>query len=138
MPVRPATALLRCSDKRLWRRRMEFYVGQARAVMDMSEVSVVGIDETSSKRGQNYITVVHDLERKRLLFATEGRDSQGVQAFVEDLEEHGGQASHIKHACVDMSAAYIKGISESFAHGCHQLGLLPCHPIGRRGDGCGA
>ena len=112
VPVRQAAALLRCTDKKLWR-RLAFYVEQARAVMDMSQVTVVGIDETSLKRGQSYITVVHDLEGKRLLFATEGRDGQTVEAFVEDLEDHGGRASGIKHACTDMSAAYIKGVGES-------------------------
>ncbi len=40
----------------------------------MSGVRYVGIDETSVKRGHEYITVVHDLEAKRLLFATPGRD----------------------------------------------------------------
>lgn len=39
----------------------------------MSTVSHIGIDETSVRRGQDYITVVHDLQVKRLLFATAGR-----------------------------------------------------------------
>ena len=61
LPVRQAAALLRCSDKQLWR-RIEHYVSAARALDDMSEVSIVGIDETSLRKGQNYITVVHDLD----------------------------------------------------------------------------
>ena len=40
--------------------------------MASAGVRTVGIDETSLRRGQHYITVVHDLDRKRLLFATEG------------------------------------------------------------------
>ena len=68
LPVRQAAALLRCSDKPLWR-RIEHYVSAARALDDMSEVSIVGIDETSLRKGQNYITVAHDLETKCLLFA---------------------------------------------------------------------
>ena len=87
LPVRQAAALLRCTDKQLWR-RIEFYVEQARARDDMSGVQIVGIDETSLRRGQNYITVVHDLDTKRLLFATEGREHQTVIDFVADLEAH--------------------------------------------------
>ena len=37
LPVRQAAALLRCADKPLWR-RIEYYVQQARAIDDMSEV----------------------------------------------------------------------------------------------------
>ena len=70
LPVRQAAALLRCADKQLWR-RIEHYVDEARARDDMSAVAIVGIDDTSLHKGQSYITVVHDLDAKRLLFATE-------------------------------------------------------------------
>ena len=108
LPVRQAAALLRCSDKQLWR-RIEFYVDQARALEDFAGVQIVGIDETSLRRGQNYITVVHDLEANRLLFATEGRDHQTVLDFVDDLKAHGGDPAEVRHVCMDMSAAYAKG-----------------------------
>lgn len=109
LPVRQAAALLRCADKQLWR-RIEFYVEQARALQDMSGVEIVGIDETSLRRGQNYITVVHDLDEKRLLFATEGREHQTVLDFVADLKAHGGDPEQVRHVCMDMSAAYAKGV----------------------------
>ena len=109
LPVRQAAALLRCSDKQLWR-RIEHYVSAARALDDMSEVSIVGIDETSLRRGQNYITVVHDLGAKRLLFACEGRDHQTVVDFADELKSHGGDPAQIEHVCQDMSGAYAKGV----------------------------
>ena len=94
LPVRQAAALLRCADKPLWR-RIEYYVQQARAIDDMSEVRTVGIDETSLRRGQHYITVVHDLAAKRLLFATEGRSHHSVLDFAQDLKAHGA-SEHMK------------------------------------------
>ena len=109
LPVRQAAVLLRCSDKQLWR-RIEHCVSAARALDDMSQVSVVGIDETSLRKGQNYITVVHDLQAKRLLFACEGRDHQAVVDFADDLKAHGGDPAQIAHVCQDMSAAYAKGV----------------------------
>lgn len=108
LPVRQAAALLRCSDKQLWL-RLEFYVNQARALEDFSGVQIVGIDETSLRRGQDYITVVHDLDAKRLLFATEGRDHQTVVEFAADLKVHGGDPAEVRHVCMDMSAAFAKG-----------------------------
>ena len=44
-----AAALLRCTDKQLWR-RIEFYVDRARALESFEGVQIVGIDETSLKR----------------------------------------------------------------------------------------
>jgi transposase len=110
LPVRQAASLLRCADKQLWR-RIEFYVEQARAKESHGGVHTVGIDETSLRRGQQYITVVHDLDAKRLLFATEGRDHQTVVDFAADLKAHGGDPAEVRHVCMDMSAAYAKGVA---------------------------
>ena len=96
LPVRQAAALLRCSDKQLWR-RIAHYVSQARALDDMFQVGIVGIDETSLRKGQNYITVAHDLDVKRLLYACEGRDHQTVVDFADDLKAHGGEPAQIQH-----------------------------------------
>ena len=112
LPVRQAARMLRVRDKQLWR-RIEHYVTQARAKQDMSKVRLVGIDETSLKRGQDYITVVHDLDEKRLLFATPGRDHATVERFAVDLEAHGCKRTAITNACIDMSAAFAKGIAKS-------------------------
>ncbi len=91
--------------------RIEFYVEQARALENFAGVELVGIDETSLRRGQDYITVVHDLDAKRLLFATEGRDHQTVVEFAANLEAHGGDPAEVCHVCMDMSAAYAKGVA---------------------------
>ncbi len=109
LPVKQAAALLRCADKQLWR-RIEHYVGEARALDDMCTVQIVGIDDTSMHRGQSYITVMHDLDAKRLLFATPGRDHQTVVDFAADLKAHGGDPEQVHHVCQDMSAAYAKGV----------------------------
>jgi transposase len=110
LPVRQAAALLRCADKQLWR-RIEHYVGQARTFEQFTGVQLVGIDEVSLRKGQNYLTVVHDLDAKRLLFATEGRTHQSVLEFVADLKAHGGEPAQVRHVCMDMSAAYALGVS---------------------------
>src|SRR5690606_32304177 len=112
LPVRQAANQMRVAPKRLWR-RVRHYVEVARAKDDMSGVRHVGIDETSVKRGHQYITVVHDLAAKRLLFACPGRDHQTLGACADDLRAHGGDPARIEHACIDMSAAYAKGIGQS-------------------------
>ena len=108
--MRQSARMLRVRDKQLWR-RIEHYVTEARRKQDMSKVRIVGIDETSLRRGQDYVTVVHDLEAKRLLFCTPGREHTTVQEFAVDLSAHGGEPTAIAHACMDMSAAYRKGVT---------------------------
>lgn len=111
LPVAHAARHLRADAKALWR-RIEHYVQAAREKDDMSGVRHVGIDETSLRKGQEYVTAVHDLEQKRLLFVTEGRDHQTLDAFAKDLAEHGGSAQAISHVSMDMSAAYLKGVQQ--------------------------
>ena len=108
MPLRQAANLLRCADKQLLR-RIAFNAGQARALESYAGVQTVGIDESSLRRGQHYITVVHDLDAERLLFATEGRDHQTVIDFASNLNAHGGDPGEVRQVCMDMSAANAKG-----------------------------
>jgi transposase len=115
LPVRQAATQMRVASKRLWR-RIRHYVDTARAKDDMRDVRHIGVDETSVKRGHEYITVVHDLQAKRLLFACPGRDHTTVEAFSADLQAHGGDPAQVAHVCMDMSAAYAKGVGEALPH----------------------
>ena len=112
LPVAQAARLMRVPAKRLWT-RIDHYIPAARALDDMSSTRLIGIDETSVKKGHEYITVVHDLQAKRLLFACAGKGHEAVAAFVQDLRAHGGEPEQVAHVCMDMSAAYIKGAGES-------------------------
>lgn len=64
-------------------------------------------------RGQAYITLVHDLDARRLLFATEGRDASAVACAADDLRAHGDDPQTIDTVCTDMSAAFIRSVSET-------------------------
>ena len=112
LPVAQAANLMRVAAKRLWT-RIGHYVPLARAKDDMSGVRRIGVDETSAKKGHAYITVVHDLDAKRLLFACAGRDHETVTDFAHDLTAHGGEAEAVQHVCMDMSAAYTKGATQA-------------------------
>jgi transposase len=72
----------------------------------------VGIDETSLRRGQHYITVVHDLDRQAACCSPpRGASTSTVVEFAEDLKAHGGDPPRCEHVCIDMSAAYAKGVA---------------------------
>src|SRR5258708_24826408 len=71
------------------------------------------MDEQSSRRGHNYISIFVDLDVPRVLFRTQGKDASTVARLAEDLEAHGGEPASIKEVCMDMSPAFIKGARES-------------------------
>jgi transposase len=111
MPVNVMARLFSVTDTRLWR-VINAYVEMARAKEDYSDVKRIGIDETSAKKGHNYVTFFFDLDNKKLLFGTEGKDNETVKEFVADLKKHGGNPEQITDAAIDMSKAFIKGINE--------------------------
>lgn len=111
MPVKAAAALLGEHDTRIWR-VIDHYILDARSIADYSKVKRIGADETSARRGQDYISLFFDMDERRLLFGTEGKDNETVKAFAEDLKAHGGTPENITAASIDMSKAFIKGITE--------------------------
>ena len=74
MPIAPLAPMAREHDTRIWRVG-EHHVNTARAGMDFSDVTEVGMDETSARRGQDYVSIFMDLTERRVMFATEGRDA---------------------------------------------------------------
>jgi transposase len=68
-------------------------------------VHVIGIDEVSRRKGQVYLTVVYDLERRVLLWVGEERTEEAVRKFF--TEEMGRRRCHtLQVVCMDMWAAY--------------------------------
>lgn len=113
MPVEAIARLVGEHDTRLWR-VLHHYTEEARSKVDMSDVTQVGMDETSSKRGHHYVSIFVDLDERGVLFATEGRQAATVDAFKEDLQEHGGDAASIREVSCDMSPAFISGVGKNF------------------------
>lgn len=112
MPIAPLAVMAREHDTRVWR-VIEHHVGVCRAGLDFSGVTQVGMDETSARRGQDYVSIFMDLEQRRVMFATDGKDADTVKAFATDLADHGGRPkTQVEQVCCDMSPAFIKGINE--------------------------
>jgi len=113
MPVNAVARIVGEHDTRLWR-LVDHHVEEARQRLDMSQVKAIAVDETAARRGQDYVSLFMDLDRRRLLFGTEGNDQSTVEAFRKDLEAHGGSAERITEACCDMSQAFILGLRAQF------------------------
>jgi transposase len=108
MPVAAVAALIGETDMRIWR-VVHHYVDEAVEAQELSGLERAGIDETSAKRGQDYVSVFADLDERRAVYVTEGRDQRTVQEFSCFLECHGGEVAKVTEVCQDMSEAYLAG-----------------------------
>lgn len=74
-------------------------------------VHTIGIDEVSRRKGQVYLTVVYDLERRVLLWVGEDRTEEAVKKFfTEGLGKR--RCRTLRVVCMDMWAAYVNLVSE--------------------------
>ena len=70
-------------------------------------VHAIGIDEVSRRKGQVYLTVVYDLERRVLLWVGDDRTEEAVRPFF--TEEMGKRRCRtLRVVCMDMWAPYAK------------------------------
>lgn len=106
MPVLQVAEIVGESDDKLWR-MLERYVEKARKEEDYSQVEAVGVDETSRRRGHDYITLFVDLKEKKTLFIASGKDMKTFEEFLQDFEAHGGHRKNIHRLSMDMSPAFI-------------------------------
>lgn len=112
MSVKAISRIVKEYDTRIWR-ILGYYVSKARERVDYSEVTKIGIDETSVS-GHNYITIGVDLDKSRVISITEGKDSSTVDRIASDVEKHKCNKEQIKIATSDMSPAFTTGIKKNF------------------------
>jgi transposase len=112
MPVNAVARIAGVDDEKLWRMVIK-YVNKAREYEDFSAVSKIGVDETSRKKRHDYVTVFVDLDKRKTMYVTEGKDHKTVTDFCVDLEKHKGQVESITDVSSDMSPAFIKGVKEN-------------------------
>lgn len=119
MTVAEAARTVTETAHRLWR-VLFHHVDQAHAAMDLSGVVQLTVDETSVRRGHEYVTVVCEpgaygtKHPTRVLVVTEGKDAQALAQARQKLEERGLDPKQVKEVCADMSPAYAKGVASEF------------------------
>ena len=113
MPIANAAKLLGEHDTRLWR-IVEHYVWRAVETLDLSEVQRIAADETSARRGHDYISLFVDMARRKVVYVADGKDAATVKEFADFLEAHGGRREAVTDASIDMGAAFEAGIKENF------------------------
>lgn len=74
----------------------------------------IGVDEFSFRRHHRYVTIVIDHDRTRVIWAGEGKSSETLAAFFEELGPE--RRASIELVSIDMAAGYIKVIEDVLPH----------------------
>ena len=111
MPVNVVSKITGVSNYKLWN-ILGKYIDAALESNDYSNITTIGLDETSAKKGHSYISLFVDLDRRRTIFIANGKDKSTVKAFKDDFTAHNGNIDNITDVSCDMSPAFISGVSE--------------------------
>jgi len=74
----------------------------------------VGVGEKAFRKGHSYITVVSDLEERTVEWVAEGRETESLQAYYEQLNKE--DLERIEAVVMDMWPAYMKATRASLAN----------------------
>lgn len=112
MPCIKAGDYMGVSGKSIWTiiRRM---VATALTEQPLEDVKKMGVDETSSRKGHQYITVLTDQDKRKVVGVGPGKNQDAFNNAMRDLIIRGADPAKIELVTMDMSASYIAGVSNS-------------------------
>ncbi len=111
-PVNKVSKVLGVYSQRVWN-IFNYWISKAHQEDEIEEISKIGFDETSSKKGHSYVTTLVDISERRVLYATKGKGSSCIRESVEYLKKKSIEPEEIKQVCIDMSPSYIEYLPES-------------------------
>ena len=115
VPISKIAELVDEHDTVIWR-IVKIHIKKAYSEKDMSAVVKVGIDETSSKKGHNYISFFVDMTVRDVIFATPGKDAETILRFSDEMSRHSGDSDRITDVSMDMSPAFIAGVGKNLTN----------------------
>ena len=75
---------------------------------------VIGIDEVSRRKGQQYLTIVYDLERGRVVWVGRDRSAATMARWFAWLRPRRARAIHT--VCCDMWSIYVDAVQKQLPH----------------------
>ncbi len=88
---------------------------------NLDNIEAIGVDEVQHGKGQQYVTLVYQLEagNKRLLYVGKDRTAKTLLRFFFQLGKE--RCKKIKYVCSDMWQAYLKVIKKKIPQALHIL-----------------
>lgn len=113
MPINKVGNAINENPHRVWT-IFNYWLTRAYIADQPNVPTKLGLDETSRRKGHNYITVAMDIDERRVIHVTEGKDRAAVKAVKDYLESKSINVMKVKHASMDMSPSFISGAHEYF------------------------
>lgn len=113
MPMNKIGKLLNENPHRIWT-IFNYWIKRAYNADQPQTPKKLGLDETSKKKGHNYVTIAVDLDERRVLHVSEGKDKNAVKDIKKYLESKGIDVNEVKSTSMDMSPSFISGVNEYF------------------------
>jgi len=114
MPVNKVGTVVNEYPNRIWT-VFNYWVSIAYSKADHSGITKLGIDETSAKKGHNYVTVGVDMDNRNVIHATPGKGAATITAIKDHLESKGTPSDRVQQVCIDLSPSFISGVTKEFA-----------------------
>lgn len=112
MSARSAGAILGISGKRVFG-IVNRWVGSALCNQGLEPVKHLSVDETSSRRGHKYLTIMTDRKARKVVGISVGKDKSSFDKALIDMEVRGTYREQVRSVTMDMSKSYIAGASEA-------------------------
>ncbi len=105
MPVAVVANVVAKHDTRLWR-VVRHCVGRAHDRQDWGELRAVAVDDTATRKGHRYATVVLEIDPQqtqpaRLLYRTPERTTASVGEFAAAMPAHGAKPDQVRLAAIE-------------------------------------
>jgi len=88
------------------------HVSRALSSQPLATVKELSVDETSRKKGHNYLTIMCDRIAKKVVGVSEGKNSDAFGEALVDMEVRGADRRLVKTVTMDMSRSYISAAND--------------------------
>ena len=80
----------------------------------LDDITRIGIDEVSHQKGHRYLTLVTDMDHRRVIFVTHHNDGRAVGRFIRWFGKK--RCKRIRVVVTDMHDPYVKVLRKSLPH----------------------
>ena len=81
-------------------------VARGKARKQPKHLPRIGIDEKAFRKGQDYVTLIYDLDESTVEAISDGNNTEAADACYDQLSD--AQKQSVEAVAMDMSAAYVK------------------------------
>jgi transposase len=113
MPVKRVAEIMRVNPQRIWT-VFNHWICEARKRDNPSAITRLGVDETSSRKGHEYITLGVDMDARRVVHAVPGKGQETIVEIKHYLASQEVKPEQIEEISMDMSPAFMAGAGKAF------------------------